>query len=339
MSFTRLVLLPNWLGDAVMAEPALRALHEAQPETRMVGAGRSVAVMALANHPAFSELIEIRDRGLLGPWKAGGRLRDVEAEEVLLLRNSTRSALVARRCGAARRIGYRRDGRSTLLTHAIEPPSRSTPIPAVDDYADLVEAAFDIEVNDRRPALSISDAERVRAAELLADLPRPVVGLVPGASKLPKRWPAEKFAGVAAMLHQEFGGSAVLLGSPEEADVMTAARQASTSPLHDLASRGLTLDALRGVIAGLDLLIANDTGPRHLANATGTPAICLFGPTDHRWTMVPGVGESMVLAEPFLDDEHIADHHPGMCRIDRIPVGDVAWHAARVLSHAAQPKS
>ena len=141
MSFTRLVFLPNWLGDAVMAEPALRALKAAQPTIRMIGVGRGVAVSVLAGHPAFSELIEIRDRGMFGPFTAGWRLRSWCAEEALLLRNSTRSALVARGCGAGRRIGYRRDRRGGLLTQAIEPPPRSIPTPAVDDYAELVEQA------------------------------------------------------------------------------------------------------------------------------------------------------------------------------------------------------
>ena len=242
---------------------------------------------------------------------------------------------MAGRCGAKRRIGYRRDRRGGLLTNAIEPPPRTTPVPAVDDYADLVERAYDLEVDDRRPSLPISDAEHARAMAVLAELPRPIVGLVPGASKLPKRWPAERFAAVAEQLHSTFGGCAVVLGSPDEADVIAAVCRAADSPVHDLAPRGLGLGTLRGVIANLDLLITNDTGPRHLAYATGTPTVAVFGPTDHRWTLVPGIDEAMVIAEPFLDDDHIADRHPDTCRIDRIPVGDVACHGARILRRAA----
>ena len=331
MSFTRLVLLPNWLGDVVMAEPALRALNSAQPDVRMVGVGRGVALMAFADHPAFSELIEIKDRGLLGPFRAGSQLRSLKAEEVLLLRNSTRSGLVARSCGAPRRIGYRRDWRGGLLTHPVEPPAKATPMPAIDDYADLVEGAYGLEVTNRLPSLPISAVERDRATKVLAGLPRPVVGLVPGASKLAKRWPAERFAAVAGRLHSTFGGCAVVLGSPDEADVITKVCRAADSPVHDLAPRGLGLATLRGVIASLDLLISNDTGPRHLAYATGTPTVAIFGPTDHRWTLVPGINESMVIAEPFLDDDHVADRHPNICRIDRVPIGDVAWHGERIL--------
>ena len=88
------------------------------------------------------------------------------------------------------------------------------------------------------------------------------------------------------------------------------------------------------MIGASDLLITNDTGPRHLAAACNTPAIALFGPTDHRWTTLPGVEESLLLAEPFIDEAHMADSHPQSCRIERICVGDVLFHASRRLEQA-----
>ena len=331
MTRTRLVLLPNWMGDVVMAEPALRALHESQPEVRMIGAGRAVATGILATHPAFTELITIHDRGLLGPWSAGRTLRRVRADEVLLLRNSARSALVARRCGAPERIGYRRDGRGALLSTAIEPTPKDQPISAVHDYANLIEKAYQVEVSDRRPHLPLSPTQQERAEQLLDGLPRPIIGMVPGASKQKKRWPAEHFGKSADLLHQATGGSIVLLGSPEEAPVLAAVSDASNAPIRNLPEHGLSLETLQSVIANLDVLITNDTGPRHLAIASNTPAISLFGPTDHRWTIIPGADESMLLAEPFLDDDHLADNHPKMCRIDRIPVEDVIWRTLQAL--------
>ena len=327
----RLVLLPNWMGDSVMAEPALRALAKAQPEWPLFGAGPAVATTVLAGQPTFAGLKTINDRGLFGPLTAGRSLRADGVQEVLLLRNSTRSALVARATGASTRIGYRKDGRGALLTKGIAPPSRSTPISAVDYYANLVEEAFSISVTDRTPRLDVSEAERAGALEVLDGLPRPIVGLVPGGNKPAKRWPAESFSRAAEALSKSFGGSTILFGAPSEREILAQIAGATSSPLKNLLEAGLGLDALRGVIAASDLIISNDTGPRHLAAACGTPAIALFGPTDHRWTTLPGVDESLLLAEPFIDEAHMADEHPQTCRIERISVGDVVFHASRRL--------
>ncbi|MFO0875558.1 MAG: glycosyltransferase family 9 protein [Phycisphaerales bacterium] len=98
----------------------------------------------------------------------------------------------------------------------------------------------------------------------------------------------------------------------------------------DLAARGVTLGALVGVLADAALLVTNDTGPRHIAIGVATPVVALFGPTDHRFTAIPGARERRLLAEPFLPEEAVADRRPEACRIDRIEVGDVV-HASHVL--------
>lgn len=335
MSTCRLILLPNWMGDAVMAEPAIRALAQAQPEHPLIGAGRAVATSALAGHPAFKELITINDRGLFGPIRTGRQLRATGAQEVILLRNSARSALVARWTRAKRRIGYRRDGRGALLTTAITPPPRNTPVPAVEYYATLFQEAYGISVSDKTPHLEISQEELSRAQELLQGLPRPVIAMVPGGSKAAKRWSPAHYAEVARVLSQTHGGSSVLLGSPEEQEILDDITNQASSEVRNLTKHGLTLNTLRGVVAAADLLITNDTGPRHLAAACGTPTVALFGPTDHRWTSLPGVEESILLAEPFLDESHFADQHPEACRIDRISVGDVVFHASRQLAKSS----
>lgn len=330
----RLVLLPNWMGDAVMAEPALRALGRAavSNDVEMIGVGRPASVAALEGHDAFAEFRVITDRGVLGPWRAGRGLRPLGAEEALLLRNSPRSAFVAKASGATCRIGYARGGRSSLLTQAIEPPSARTPTTAVNDYATLIEKAYGVSVDDRSPRLSTTKPERDAAAELLDGLPVPIVALVPGGSKLSKRWPAERFAAIADRLAEACGAQTVLLGSPDEADTLAAIAEGAHAPCRNLLDHGLSLGSIRGVIERAALLITNDTGPRHLAAALGTPAIVLFGPTDHRWTSLPGVDETILIAEPFLDKEHVADDHAAMCAVERISVGDVLFHSLNRLA-------
>jgi heptosyltransferase-2 len=329
------VLAPNWIGDAVMAEPAMAALHDAHPTLEITAFGRAAPLSAWSGHPAFRSIVIADDRGWRGPWTTGRRIAATRPDAVLLLRGSFRSALVARISAAPIRIGVDRDARRPLLTHPVPRPDRDgRPRPTLDLYDALV-GAIGVEVRRRLPRLSPDAEATAAAASMLADLPRPIVGLVPGGSKTAKRWPPDRFAELVGRCGERIG-TAVLFGSPDERDVLDAV-VAATRPgpgIVDLTRRGLGLRTLPAAIAACDAIVTNDTGPRHLAIAQGVPTISLFGPTDHRWTIVPGARERLLLAEPFLDDEHIADEHPQACRIDRIPVGDVAEALSRILGEA-----
>ncbi len=332
------ILVPNWIGDAVMSEPAIRAVHEAWPHLEMTAIGRPAPLVAYAGHPAIAETIALDDRGMLGPWTAGRRVAATGADAVLLLRGSFRSGLVALASGRRVRIGVARDGRRPLLTHAVPRPDHDgRPRPTLDLYAALV-APLGVEVSPgATPRIHPPPTERSRVEAILAELPRPLLGMVPGGSKTAKRWPPERFAEVARLCGDRIGGVA-LFGGPEERAVLSAVVDAlgeDGPPVVDLAAAGMGLAALPAAIGACDALLTNDTGPRHLAIAQGLPVVSLFGPTDHRWTIVPGARERMLIAEPFLDDDHIADRHPKACRIDRIPVDDVV-HAVRALLDALE---
>lgn len=329
------ILAPNWIGDAVMAEPALRALHAAHPTLELIGFGRAAPLSAWRGHPAFAELTVADDRGWRGPWSVGRQVASTSCDAVLLLRGSLRSALVARFSGRPIRIGVDRDGRRPLLTHPVpRPDSDGRPRPTLDLYAALV-GELGVTVPSGPPRIHPSDDARDRAASMLADLPRPIVGLVPGGSKIPKRWPPDRFASMVERCGKRLG-TAVIFGSPDERDVLDAVVEARRGgvAIVDLTRRGLDLESLPAAIGACDALVTNDTGPRHLAIAQGVPTVSLFGPTDHRWTIVPGARERILLAEPFLDETHIADRHPQACRIDRIPVSDVVDALLRVLDEA-----
>jgi ADP-heptose:LPS heptosyltransferase len=84
---------------------------------------------------------------------------------------------------------------------------------------------------------------------------------------------------------------------------------------------GVTLSSLKSIVRRAKLMVTNDTGPRHLAAAFGVPLVSLFGPTDHRWTTIPtrpGAPELLLLADPDLPANEVANDHPERCRIDRI---------------------
>jgi heptosyltransferase-2 len=201
----------------------------------------------------------------------------------------------------------------------------------VQYYAALAEFACGIEPIDRRIELSTNDAERALAEGLLRDISKPFIVLNPGANRADKRWPPERFAAVADALAASHGLSAVISGSPGEMEVLRTVIGAAKSPIVNLAERGITLGSLKAVIQRAKLLITNDTGPRHFAVALGRPVVTLFGPTDHRWTTLDSPRERLVVAEPFLPEELIADRHARACAIDRIPVDDVVFAARNLL--------
>jgi len=126
----------------------------------------------------------------------------------------------------------------------------------------------------------------------------------------------------------------VITGSPGEREVLTSVHRAAKTPLIDLSERGVTLGSLKAVIQRAALVITNDTGPRHIAAALGTPVVTLFGPTDHRWTTLHDVRERILLAEPFLPEELVADRFPRACAIEKIAVGDVVVAAESLLTES-----
>jgi heptosyltransferase-2 len=328
------IVCPSWVGDTVMATPTIRAVRRHRPDARIITLGRPGLDDLLEGCPWIDERIALTMKGALGPFRAAQALRATGADAALLLPNSFRSALTVRLGGIPCRIGYDRDGRGRLLTARVPVQRRETPTPAIDYYLHLAAAALADDDLARGMELFVSDAQRDAADALLADVPEHFVILNPGGNKLPKRWPPESFAAVADALHDDPGLGVVVSGAPGEADVLAAVVDAARAPVVNIAGPGLNLGTLKAIAQRAALMITNDTGPRHIAAALGTPVVTLFGPTDHRWTTLGLEQERLLLAEPFLPGERVADAHADLCRIERIAVGDVVA-AARALLGAA----
>ena len=271
----RLVIAPNWIGDAVMSLPFLRALRGAAPGSRL-------AVLARRGPGAIYRAEGSADEVLPRSSFAADALaaRRGRFDEVWLLPNSYRAALIARASGAPRRIGYATEGRGWLLTAPLPPPPGT--IHQLRDY-DVLLAAHGVVPDPEPPSLPLDEAARRRAAAALAaaglgDGAR-FVALCPGSAfARTKRWPAERFAGVADALAERGLASAILVGPGEEALGASVAASARSKP----AVLGADLDPveLAAVLARARAAVTNDSGPMHLAGAVGTPIVALFGPTD-----------------------------------------------------------
>jgi heptosyltransferase-2 len=326
------VIAPSWVGDACMATPAFRALRAARPEASIELVCRPGLDRLLGASPWFDRITVDSMRGLAGPFRGGRRLRSRRPDEIVLFPNSFRTALAAFLSRAPHRIGFRRDLRGPLLTGGVPMADRGSPCPTLASYCELLERGLGIAVADRRPELFLDPrADRAAAEGLLAGVPRPFALLVPGGNRDDKRWPVERFAALAESL-AERGLASVATGSPGERPLLAALAARSRVPIHDLSRSPFDLGVLKGVVAAARICIANDTGPRHLAAALSIPTVALFGPTDHRWTLLPGVPERLLVAEPFLPGDRMADRHAKACRIDRIALGDVLDATDRLLA-------
>ncbi len=347
-----LVVCPSWVGDAVMATPALRLVRRSLPGIFIGALVRPGIDEVLAGSGFFDEVHVARPTGIMGPKLAAAKVRPRRYDTALLLTNSFSSALITRIAGIGRRIGYDRDARGMLLTDRLDAPKtpsgRWAPVPAVEYYLRLAcERLLDAPVPDWRGGvapmeLGITDEQRAAGAAVLEragvrEGERFAV-LNPGGNNEAKRWPPERFALVAEHLAGTHGLRAVINGAPGEAELVSRiAVAAPAARCVELPRLGITLGALKEVVRRASLMVTNDTGPRHFGAALGVPLVSLFGPTDHRWTTIPtrpGAPEEIVLADPSLPESEVADDHPDRCRVDRITVDHVLNALRSVLAGA-----
>src|SRR5207249_1013122 len=255
-----IVRLPNWLGDTVMAVPAIRALRQALEGAPLLLAGPWAAILG---DQALADVLVTYPRSWSGRLSTADTVSDFGGSTAVLLPNSFEAAAAALYWGARRRIGFAVGGRSWLLTDRVELP-RPRPH-QVDEFALLVEP-LGVAVDVREPRMAPPDAasperRRVRALMREAGVPEPagaarLVGVHLGAAYgSAKVWDPVRVVELCRLLGER-GDTAVLLGAPGDV------------PLVEEVSR--------------------DTGVAHLAAALGTPVVALFGPTDPRLTAPRG---------------------------------------------------
>lgn len=278
------VIKPSALGDVVQTLPLLPVLKQRFPGAQISWVVNRELSDLVTGHPCVDEVILFERRGGWREWSPLlSRLRSCRFDMVFDLQGLLRTGVMTMATRAPIRVGLQtaREGASLATNCTIADTSRSIPA-----HARMWRVAEVLGLGDaeRQTQVAVTDADRDWASTILANLPRPVVAVHPGAKWVTKRWPVEKFAQLLDRSVREWGGSTIILGSKsEQPDAILLERQltdalqtlSAQSPILNLAGQ-TTLKQLSALLSRIDIAISNDSGPMHLAAGLGTPTLGLF---------------------------------------------------------------
>ena len=331
-----LVISPNWIGDAVMAQPLLQQLKRQHPERPIdVLAPPSVSpvwramaeVDSVLETPFRHGALQLKER-----WAFGRQLRARGYVDAYVLPNTLKYALIPWFAGIAKRVGYKGEMRYGLLNvmHHDEVPPR----PMVPFYAALAQPPSMTLAEVPRPRLG-AGSEQIAAvcAKLGIKLDRPLVVFAPGAEfGAAKRWPAAHFAQLAkAVFAADPSAQVALLGSPKDREACDEVVAASGSAAMFNLAGATKLDEAIALIARAAAVVANDSGLLHIASALNRPVVALYGPTDpDHAPPFSSVAKSISLrlaCSPCRQRECPLGHHDCMNKMG----ADLVWRELRPM--------
>ena len=297
-----LIRLPSPLGDAILATPALRAIRKQYPDAEITFLANRSVRQVLSPSGFCDKWMELEGEFFRQAFK----LRCRNFTDAVIFKNSFGSALEVFLAGVKRRVGYARQGRGFLLTDKIRPlrdeDGSFKPAPMVDYYLKLAES-IGCDTSDRTVELTVSEEE---LGDLDSDLgryldsERPLAVLVPGGANGPSKcWQAERFGKTARELKEKYGANVLVSVAPCQPEMETAESICSIAEgaAVNLGEYGLSLGKLKAVFSKADLVITNDTGPRHIAIALGKKVITMFGPNNPEWTQTGYKDEIQIVGE------------------------------------------
>ncbi|CAN5918792.1 lipopolysaccharide heptosyltransferase II [soil metagenome] len=274
-----LVRLPNWLGDMVMATGFIRELQRLAPESRIDLILKKELADLAAFMPGVSRVYlfsKAQYPGLKGALAFGRQIAAQRSYNVFFsLPDSFSSALMGWASGSPRRVGYRKEFRSLLLSHAYAKPQGKH---RVEEYVYLLERYFKVAVPD--PQVKLSEPAQAGTAGALATQ-SPAIVLNFNSEAQSRRMPVEKAVRIVNRLRQETEAELILIGSPKEVpfvDQIMAGLQEGRQVRSEAGNT--TLPQLAHLIRSADLMISTDSGPAHLAYSQGTKLLVFFGAGD-----------------------------------------------------------
>jgi len=305
-----LIRATNWVGDAIMALPALRAVRRRFHDAQIAIVAQPYVADIYRDQQLCDQLVAYDPQGLhagfSGRERLAAELRERKFDIALLLQNAFEAAWLAWRASIPERIGYARDGRSFLLTKAVPVP-RPGEIPAHEKfyYLELLRrAGWLTSVQDESfIGLNVPEEKRRSAGEFLSKCGarEGVLRIAIGAGASygsAKCWPPQRFAEMANRLQSQIDANVILFGTAAEASVSHAISAEMHRPPIDLTGKTAIAD-LPALFSQCHLFIGNDSGAMHVAAAVGLPIVAVFGPTDPDGTAPVTPRCSIVRQKPY----------------------------------------
>jgi heptosyltransferase II len=290
-----LIRATNWVGDAIMALPALRATRRRFPDARISILARPYVADVYRGQNICDELISYDPKdlhaGLSGRERLAQELRKQKFDVALLLQNAFDAAWLVWRAGIPERVGYARDGRSLLLTKRIPVP-KAGEIPEHEQfyYLELLRRAGWINSlpSETFVTLEVTEEHRRQAEETLSSAgarPKALrIAIGAGASYgSAKCWPPQRFADFVNRFRLHTEAHVILFGTAAEQQVSDAIAVGIRGPSISLVGK-TAIAALPALLSRCQLFVGNDSGAMHVAAAVGLPVVAVFGPTDPHGT-------------------------------------------------------
>lgn len=284
-----LIRATNWVGDMVISLPALEAVRENFPESRIVVLALPWVLPILDNHPAVDQVISFNKGNgytsyLMGLLRTAGMIRKLNFDLAILFQNAFEAALLAYLGNIKYRVGYNTDGRSFLLTHPVNKKIFKKGSHEVEYYL-LILRAMGWNAIRKDPRLIVGSEHMEVAGSILQskginkdDL---LLGLSPGAIFGPaKRWPAENFAAIGDYAADRWGAKVIIFGSKNEREICDSVANSMKNPCINICGRTDLMQAA-AILKMCQYFVTNDSGLMHVAAAMEVPMIAIFGSTDH----------------------------------------------------------
>jgi heptosyltransferase-2 len=284
-----LIRSTNWIGDAIMTTPAVRAIRHNFPAAHISMLAKPWVAPVFAHSPHVDEIIVFeaggRHAGVGGTLRLAKDLRGRRYDAAILLQNAIEAAIITFLAGIPRRIGFDTDARRLLLTHPVHRTKAIKAIHQTGYYLKILEGAG-LATGAPTLELHLDPADTRRAAQMLSEFGiaagRPLIGLNPSATFGPaKQWFPERYAALGDLLHKALGAMVLIFGGPSDRALGRTITGLMSAPAIDLSGR-TSLGEAMALIDCCTAFVTNDSGLMHVAAALGTPLVAVFGSTN--WT-------------------------------------------------------
>jgi len=334
-----LIRAANWVGDAIMTTPVIRAVRINYPQAHITVLAKPWVVPVYETNPHVDEVMVYENTGRhrmgMGTLRLAKDIRQKNFHLAVLMQNAFEAALLVFLAGVPERLGYNTDGRSLLLNRCIKMNPVLKKRHLIDYYIGILTGAG-LKSQGRELELYPEIKDREWAKGFLEDqrgLSSPVIGINPGATGgTAKRWFPERFAELAKTLFQEYGTPILIFGGPADHELGENVSAMVPGCCINMAGK-TSLSKAFALIGACDLFVTNDSGLMHAAAALNVNQVAVIGSTDYIAT-APANTNSLMVREPVhcspcLKDECPIDHR---C-MTRVSVSTVARACRRLLGN------